>query len=390
MAQVKRIEPDLQFIQEMQAAGGESLKKCYQCATCSVVCPLSPEENPYPRKEMVWAQWGLKDKLVGDLDMWLCHNCGTCSDQCPRGAKPADLMAAMRNMAYQNIAQPTIMGKFMSSAKYLPILAGIPAVIFLIAWFVTSGFFGTPVDDNGQVLYRLVFPQTAFIDPLFGLIAVAVLVIFARGVLSLIKTFNDSPQAPMGGVPVMTVLKSTWQVIIDEILSHTKWKECGGDNTDRYYGHMGIFFGFVGLFIVTAYVGVAYWLGVFTGLDLMTPMSLWNPFKILANIASIALIVGLVMVTKRRLNLDDAKFKSNYYDWYLLGVIWVVALSGMFSQLLRLANVPGAAYPMYYIHLVSIFMLFAYLPWSKLAHLVYRTVALGYARHIGRSPKPQA
>ncbi len=121
----------------------------------------------------------------------------------------------------------------------------------------------------------------------------------------------------------------------------------------------------------------------------MTPMSLWNPFKILANIASVALIVGLVLVTKRRLDLDDAKFKSSYYDWYLLGVIWMVTLTGMFSQLLRLANVPGIAYPVYYLHLVSIFMLFAYLPWSKLAHLVYRTVALGYARQIGRSPKPQ-
>lgn len=388
MAHMNRIEPDLQFIKDLQAAGGESLKKCYQCATCSVVCPLSPEDNSYPRKEMIWAQWGLKDKLVGDLDMWLCHNCGTCSDECPRGAKPADMMAAVRNMAYQNIAQPTIMGKLMSAPKYLPILAGIPALIFLVAWIVTAGL-GTPVDENGQVLWRLVFPQTAFIDPLFGLTALVVVVIFIRGVLSLIKTFNNSQQAPLGGVPIMDVLKSTWQVIKDEILSHAKFKECGGDNNDRYFGHMGIFFGFIGLFIVTAYVGVAYWLGVFTGLDLATPMSLWNPFKILANIASIALIAGLVLVTKRRLNLDDAKFKSSYYDWYLLGVIWAVALSGMFSQLLRLANVPGVAYPIYYLHLVSVFMLFAYLPWSKLAHLVYRTIALGYARKVGRGPKPQ-
>jgi len=85
MSSPVRIQPDPSFVRELQASGGESVKKCYQCATCSVACPLSPSENPYPRKEMVWAQWGLKDKLMSDIDVWLCHNCGTCSDLCPRG-----------------------------------------------------------------------------------------------------------------------------------------------------------------------------------------------------------------------------------------------------------------------------------------------------------------
>ncbi|MBF0482903.1 MAG: heterodisulfide reductase subunit E, partial [Desulfovibrionaceae bacterium] len=44
------------------------------------------------------------------------------------------------------------------------------------------------------------------------------------------------------------------------------------------------------------------------------------------------------------------------------------------------------AYPVYYLHLVAVFMLFAYLPWSKLGHLVYRTTALVYARYSGRLP----
>jgi quinone-modifying oxidoreductase subunit QmoC len=44
------------------------------------------------------------------------------------------------------------------------------------------------------------------------------------------------------------------------------------------------------------------------------------------------------------------------------------------------------AYSMYYIHLISVFMLIAYLPWTKLGHLVYRTAALTYARYMGRKP----
>ena len=60
------VAPDLQFIRNLKEFGGDTLKSCYQCATCSVVCPISTDDNPFPRKEMIWAQWGMKDKLVTD------------------------------------------------------------------------------------------------------------------------------------------------------------------------------------------------------------------------------------------------------------------------------------------------------------------------------------
>lgn len=60
------IKQDTDFTKEILTSGGENLMKCYQCGTCTVVCNPTPEEKPFPRKEMLYAQWGMKDKLLRD------------------------------------------------------------------------------------------------------------------------------------------------------------------------------------------------------------------------------------------------------------------------------------------------------------------------------------
>ena len=92
--------PDIEFIKSLKETGGDTLKKCYQCASCSVACPLSSDQKPFPRKEMIWSQWGMVERLVADPDVFLCHQCGDCTEICPRGAKPAEVLGAIRAYVY--------------------------------------------------------------------------------------------------------------------------------------------------------------------------------------------------------------------------------------------------------------------------------------------------
>jgi len=61
-----------------------------------------------------------------------------------------------------------------------------------------------------------------------------------------------------------------------------------------------------------------------------------------------------------------------------------LGVTGMGTQVTRLAGWAGLSYTVYFIHLMLIWFTFAFLPFSKLAHLVYRTVAIAYAEYGGR------
>lgn len=382
------LKPDMEFVRELQEAGGETLKKCYQCATCSVACPISPANNPYPRKEMVWASWGLKDKLRKDIDLWLCHNCGNCADMCPRGARPADLMGAARNMVYKELTEPSIVGKWMSSVKGLPILFAIPAVLWLIVWWIRAGFNGGqwfPRAADGRIVFGQIFYGDYTIDPIFIITFFGACFILYRGVMKLLDMFR-----PEGKLLVIGKTKPwylhLYDVIVEEIITHKKFSECGPDKSDRKIGHMAIFYSFVILAVVTAIVAGGHWIGkVIPWLKVETPMPLSYPVKVLANVGALALLYGLGSLTLRRRRLNPKYQASSYYDWYLLGIIWAVALSGILSQVFRLMDAVKPAFCVYYLHLVFVWMLFAYLPWSKLGHFVYRTAALVYVRMYGRS-----
>jgi len=376
MAQATLAEPDLQFIKEVKAGGGETLKKCFQCATCSVVCNLSAKDRPFPRKEMMWAQWGLKDRLAHDPDVWLCHQCNDCSKYCPRGAKPGDVLAALRHISVQQNAFPQFVGRMVNNFRFLPVAFGIPILLFLLLMMAS----GTLQIPDGEIIYRKFIPQWPVIDVIFPLTAIWTLLCSAIGVRRLWAGFREGG---FGGKPMEnpsaagSLIKPILATIFS-ILKHDKFKECVV-NRARYLAHLNMLWGFILLAITTTCVAA----GVYV-FGQQTPYSLGNPIKWVANIGAIVLIIGSLLAISHRLSGDEDVGKATYFDWLFLLVVLFTGISGLLTQILRLANIPGVAYPLYFIHLIFVWFLFAYLPFSKFAHLLYRTTALVYARGMGR------
>ena len=96
MAEPVPIQPDTSFVQERDGVGRRRREKVLPVRHLRLrLLPFHPG-NPFPRNQMLAAQWGLKDKLVNDLGPWLCFYCGECSKMCPRQANPGETMMALR------------------------------------------------------------------------------------------------------------------------------------------------------------------------------------------------------------------------------------------------------------------------------------------------------
>ncbi|MBU0763486.1 MAG: quinone-interacting membrane-bound oxidoreductase complex subunit QmoC [Bacteroidetes bacterium] len=366
MSVLKTIQPDIEFIREIKKKSGAPLKTCIQCGTCSVVCRLSPDDRPYPRKEMIRAAWGLKSELYGDPDIWLCHQCGECTTYCPRDVKPSDVLSALRRMSYIHYSRPRFPGKWMNSAAFLPLVIAIPIILItLILWLA-----GTTSLPEGGINYSKFFPHLWLNSTFTGL----VILVIAGNIAGLIRFWKDMTFT-MPGKRQQGFIQSILYTTID-VLLHKYFRKCI-DGSVKTLAHFLVFWGFVLLLTVTLVAIV----NVLTG---HYPMEVLHPAKIVGNIAALMLTTGCsIMIIRRILKKDDVG-NTGYFDWFLLVGLLLLTLTGILTELARLGNWE-AAYYIYFIHLVMVWLIIVYLPYSKFGHFIFRILALTYTRMIGRN-----
>ena len=360
------MKPDISFKRDLVRLSGSPLNQCIQCGNCSAVCSLAPEERPFPRKEMIWAGWGLRDHLIGNVDVWLCHQCGDCSSYCPREVKPADVIAAVRQKSYSHYARPAFMGRLLSEPAWLPVAILIPAAV-IAAILLLAGTLKIP---EGPVDYSAFFPHT-WLNASFSAITLGSYIWASVGIGRFWKDMRRlTPRVngeEMSRVRILPVIR--------EILFHSNFSRCNSRKTGMY-AHMLLFFGFALLIAVTLYA-------IWASLTDNYPLPFTNPFKIAGNLASLMIYTGIALMIGQRLVNRRVFGKSGYGDWLLLISVGLLALSGTLVELARFGNW-GIAYHLYFLHLVAVWFVIIYLPYTKMGHIFFRSAGLLFARSVGR------
>lgn len=365
------IQPDLEFKRAILGLDAPDLTACYQCGTCSAVCPLSTPDNPFPRKEMAWVQWGLKERVLGNASIWSCHQCGLCNTYCPRDAKPANVMAALRDYSIGYYAVPKFIGTWLEEPRYLPALIAVPAAI-LLAVLGAAGHLGSL--PPGRIVFTTFIPDI-YVEVIYTLMVALALVGAALGGLRYLHAMRREAAGPNGLPDLGSRLVQTLQAIF----SQRDFRACttqrvGVRRTFREHAHathLAVFYGFLGLVVTTTSVAIGTY-----AFKYLEPWPLWHPVKVLGNVSGTALTLGLVIFLWRRIADAARAGRGTYSDWLFLVVLLLTPLTGFACEVTRLAGLGQVAYPTYFVHLVLVFFLLVYFPYSKFGHVVYRSAAI--------------
>lgn len=360
MADPVILRPDTDFISDVARGGGAQMKKCFQCATCSSTCELSTESRPFPRKQILEAQWGMTDRLLGDPAIWLCHNCGDCTRRCPRGAHPAETLSAIRCAVIRRLSFPRFMGGVFAVEE-----AAIAMLVFSAILLLFVAVMPIHPSPSGSLIFAQMFPQSR-LEPFFFVVSGWVLVALAAGCTRLLRGLRASgADGPL--------LKNLIPTLI-EIVSHRRFGECEAQQ-GRRWGHLLVFSAFLGLTVMGTIVGIGSmfgWIG--------NPIPFSNPLKLFANLCALLLVAGAAVLIWNRFSDPEARARTMFSDWFLLLLIGGAGLTGVLSETLRLMQLRTAMFTVYYAHLTLVLTFFLGVPYSKLAHFLYRTMAMAATR----------
>ena len=210
--------------------------------------------------------------------------------------------------------------------------------------------------------------------------------------------------------PMWNYFRRNWKTVIKQVLSYGFFHQKNVKN--RYAGimHLLISFGILILFIATSLIFLSH--------DILKPLvhqgilvgDFYLNFEVWANIGGVMLIAGILMGFYRRIR-KKTRLDTKDEDYIILASLLVLALEGFFLGALKvyLIRVPYDQFRfvewvlsyfygffglnlssgilvyrwMWIIHVLTAFAIVAYLPFSKLSHMILSLTTIG-TKSIGK------
>jgi len=372
---------DLGLYGEIQKFGATDMTACFSCGNCTAICPLSENDATFPRRMIRYAQVGMKDALLSSKELWSCYHCGECSESCPTDADPGELMAAARRYAIASYDRTGI-----ARNMYLRPMLGTVFAILLAAFFALFMYTAHGPQSSESLAIFTFIPEELIHNT--GIVVMVLVVIAGlAGVANMARRIGRREgvgwRTVFGGRAALARSgRALWSSLGRESLGQMRYRvECESERESvawyrrRWFIHAVTLWGFLGLLLAT---GLDYGLALVGIKATGTPVPIWYPVRLLGTVAGIMLVYGTTMMIINRVRAADRSVaRSAPADWTLLVLLWITGVTGFGLELaLYLPGVPAWGYWVFLFHVAVAMELVLLAPFMKLAHAVYRPVAL--------------
>jgi heterodisulfide reductase subunit C len=378
MAQVRQevLRSDPALVERVKKLGARNIGLCFNCGNCTAVCPLSSESSIFPRKLITYAQLGLEKKILESPDVWLCNYCGECSKTCPRQAEPAETMMAFRRLAISKYTPTSLSRKIYGSRSFAVLFM---VLVALVPLGLIAGFSG-PV--NLQSVRMFTYLPEVWIHNVG--IALGVLV-FGAMIFGLARMYamisKGIPTQQEGGGQSSGWFRELVPTIFKESLVQDRLSRCDSSTVtwkdrlkSRWFTHMAIVWGFLGLLLSTMLRYIA-----FPTNGQTVPIT--DPIRLLGTVSGLFLVYGASSAIASRMRKADVSTEHTYFtDWIFLVLLLLAGLTGFILEAADYAGEPMLVYSALVVHLVVVFELLVMAPFSKFAHAFYRPLAIWVSR----------
>ena len=308
---------------------------------------------------MQLAQWGMDEQLAADPALWLCHQCNDCTERCPRDARPGDVMQVLRGLAVETLATPRFMGELVGDVRRSwPLLLGAP-ILFWVA--LLAAYNGLTIPEPPLVYDRFV-PHVLIYAVYFTVTGLVAASFWVSG-------WRFWRLLGQGATRSGNFYRHLWGAV-REISLHRRFSSCG-PGQPRRWGHFALLWGFVAAAVASAVIVV-----VMYGFGQPLPLPQTHVGKLIGNLGAVLLIFGAFALLLNRLENPQGAGATRAFDAFFLFLVLLVTVTGVLTEAGRYVFEPALACYIYIVHLGSVLCLFATAPYSKFAHMMYRTLAM--------------